>query len=72
MEVDTGVTVSVMAEINFKKLFPDKILRKSIIQLKTRLKTYTSEALNVLGEVTVSVISTTGTTRVVVEGAGQS
>ena len=51
MEVDTGAFVSLMSEVQFFNLFPKASLQSSRIQLKT----YTSEAVSVVGEITVQV-----------------
>lgn len=47
LEVDTGAAVSVVAERTYKTIFPDEKLWKSGITLRT----YTGEAMSVLGEI---------------------
>lgn len=70
MEVDTGATVSIMAEETFKDLFPTK----TICQSQLALKTYTGEALQIAGEATVKVSyqrkSPTQLKLILIKGAG--
>jgi hypothetical protein len=51
MEVDTGATVSVISEESYQFLFPDKVLQKCTMALKT----YTGEPMQICGEVQVTV-----------------
>lgn len=50
-ELDTGATVTVMSELKFQECFPDHPLEQSSL----RLKTYTGETMNVVGESTFDV-----------------
>ena len=50
-EVDTGAAVSIMPEENFRYHFPNELISKSTLQLKT----YTKDKLPVIGEVKVPV-----------------
>ncbi len=68
MELDTGVSVSLISEVTYKSLLKDKPIRKS----KTK---YYKELLKVTGEVTVLVAYGTHQEElllVVVEGDGPS
>ena len=51
MEVDTGAALSIVSEDTFKQLWPDKSVQHSQIKLKT----YTGEALEVVGSVEMKV-----------------
>ena len=51
MEVDTGATISIIAEAQAKKIFPEARYRESDVVLKT----YTAEELEVRGEIDVEV-----------------
>lgn len=71
MEIDTGATVSIISNETRKKLFPEAILAKSSLLLKT----YTDEAMPVAGEMNVVVkygLQTENLTLTVVEGSGPS
>ena len=70
-ELDTGAAVSVISDITFKAVFPDLTLSPSNV----RLRTYTDEAVTVLGELhnlTVRYQSqcVTGLSLIVVKGHG--
>ena len=70
-EIDTGASVTLISEQTCHKHYQDKPLQKSPLKLKT----YTGEPLQVLGQMTVSVSyhSQQGSyTLYVVKGAGQS
>ncbi len=56
MEVDTGASLSVVSETTFARLWPGRSLEPSTVQLKT----YTGEALQVLGSAQVHVIGGDG------------
>lgn len=45
-ELDTGATVSIMSETNFARLFPEKQIQESGLELKT----YTGEQMKIVGE----------------------
>ena len=71
MEIDTGAAVSVISEQTRRKIFPNAVLSKSSVLLKT----YTGELMPVLGEMNVEVkygsqVSTLILT--VIEGSGPS
>ena len=51
MEVDTGVTVSLMSEQKQRQLFPQVLLEKPTV----RLTMYTMESIKVVGQMTVQV-----------------
>ena len=51
MEVDTGAAVSIMSQAQFSQIFPDESLLSSDI----RLKTYTGQSMEVVGESIVNV-----------------
>ena len=51
MEVDTGAAVSIISNQTRRSLFPDIELRKCAIVLKT----YTEEAMEVIGQLNVRV-----------------
>ena len=51
MELDTGASVSIMSEEAWKKRFPQAPLEKSAIKLRT----YTGEALDIIGQAHVQV-----------------
>ena len=51
MEVDTGATVSLMFERSQRHFFPEAVLERP----KVRLTTYTTEAISVVGTMTVKV-----------------
>ena len=54
MELDTGATLSIVSEKTYQSLFsPDAA--PELKTSKAKLKTYTEEALNILGEITVTV-----------------
>ena len=50
-ELDTGATVSIMSENVFKSLFPSYRVKQS----KLKLRTYTGESMDILGEASVRV-----------------
>ena len=50
-ELDTGAAVTVMCEQKFQQLFPNFVLKQPSIELRT----YTGEAMEILGEATVEV-----------------
>ena len=50
-ELDTGAAVTVMSEKKFLQLFPNHSLEHSSIDLKT----YTGEAMEIVGETTIRV-----------------
>ena len=71
MEIDTGATVSIISDETRKKLFPEAILSKSSLLLKT----YTGEAMPVAGEMNVVTkygSQTADLTLTVLEGSGPS
>ena len=71
MEIDTGATVLIISEETRKKLFPEAILSKSSLLLKT----YTGEAMPVAGEMNVVVkygLQTVDLTLTAVKGSGPS
>ena len=71
MEIDTGATVSIISNETRKKLFPEAILAKSSLLLRT----YTGEVMPVAGEMNVDVkhgLQTANLTLTVVEGSGPS
>lgn len=51
MELDTGATITIMSERQFREIFPGAKMEKSNVLLKT----YTGESLPVVGEVVVQV-----------------
>ena len=51
MELDTGATVSIMSEEAWRKRFPTALLEESQIKLRT----YTGEALDIIGQANVQV-----------------
>ena len=51
MELDTGASISILSETNYKKYFKHKPLKRSNVVLKT----YTNETVFVLGEIDVKV-----------------
>ena len=69
-ELDTGATVTVMSEQRFREYFPSRSLEQSSL----RLKTYTGEPMNVVGESTFGVSyadqGSKSLTLVVVSGSG--
>ena len=70
-ELDTGARVTVMSEQRFREYFPSRSLEQSSL----RLKTYTGEPMNVVGESTFGVSyadeGSKSLTLVVVSGSGQ-
>ena len=69
MEVDTGVEVSIISDQTQKKFFPKALLQRTSIKLRT----YTDEAMLVLGEMAVEVTyleNTHALTLYVVQGSG--
>ena len=69
-ELDTGATVTVMSEQRFREYFPSRSLEQSSL----RLKTYTGEPMNVVGESTFGMSyadqGSKSLTLVVVSGSG--
>lgn len=51
MEIDTGASVSLVSEKTFERLWPGKLLRKTNIKLRT----YSNEEIEVVGEADVDV-----------------
>jgi len=51
MELDTGASVTLVLEQTFQRLFGEQALDPTSIQLRT----YSGEAIQVLGQVTVKV-----------------
>ncbi|KAF0313567.1 hypothetical protein FJT64_001610 [Amphibalanus amphitrite] len=71
MEVDTGAAVSVCSAAGFRRLWPDH--GPDLLPCSVHLKTYSEEALSVLGQVLVDVDYAGRVVRlplVVVDGAG--
>ena len=71
MEIDTGAAVSIISEKTRKKIFPNAVLSKSSVLLKT----YTGEPMPVLGEMNVEVKYGSQIlilTLTVIEGSGPS
>ena len=56
MEIDTGASLSLVAEATFTRLWLGRLLEPSTVQLKT----YTGETLQVLGSTHVHVIGRRG------------
>ena len=70
-EIDTGTSVTLISEEIYNEHYQDKALHKSLLKLKT----FTGEPLQMLGQVTVTVSyhSQKGSyTLYVVKGAGQA
>ena len=51
MEIDTGAAVTLISQKTQRKLFPNAILQKPTLTLRT----YTAEAIRVIGQMTVTV-----------------